>query len=249
MAPSYSKPPVREALIDIRVNPLPNTSLAILESLREQLPQYPKKKTTYQWEASWEFQEANVTSHQKSHGPVGFHFISDDEKQIVQYRLDGFTLNRIKLDPFESWVGWPAICEEAKQAWDLYARALEIKEVTALSVRYINNIVIPSPLVELEEYFTASPKIPTGIPNQFETFFNRVVIPYKNEKAKAVIILTPSQEALRDAVGVILDIDVHWRERREADTKAIWETLDTFRRLKNTIFEASLSPKAKELFV
>ena len=91
VAPSYSKPPVREALIDIRISPLAPTQLPVLEALHEQLrSSYPTKKKQQNLQGLWEWREETLSS-RTSQRIAGFQFESSDGTRIVQYRLDGFT--------------------------------------------------------------------------------------------------------------------------------------------------------------
>lgn len=248
--PSYARPPVREALIDIRVNQLPADRLSVLEKLHEKLrAQYPNKRSQQRWEGMWEFREDALLSAQKAHGVTGFSFESEDKKRIVQYRLDGFTCNYLKPDPNESWPGWPSLRDEAKRAWELYADSVGVTEVKRLAVRYINQIVIPAPIVELSDYLTAAPSAPKDCKYQdFRDFLNRVTLDIPELNATAIVTQAPAQERQPDSVNLLLDIDIIRAEALTADVEAVWRILDQFRDIKNDIFQKSLHQKAKNLF-
>jgi uncharacterized protein (TIGR04255 family) len=248
--PTYKKPPVREAVIDIRIERLPGTVLSKLDQLHGKLiQQYPGKKTAYAWEGHWEMRETTIVSSQKSHGPVGYHFTSADEKQILQFRLDGYAFHRLKPDPEGSWAGWDRIREDARAAWELYVRETSPQEITRLAVRYINQIVIRATSVELNDYFTAAPQIPKKFRYQdLENFFSRVAIPIKDLNATAVVTHAPSPRTFPNTVTVILDIEIFRQQKTPIDTAMIWETLDRFRDIKNNVFEESLRAEAKKLF-
>lgn len=249
-APSYAMPPVREALIDIRINQLPADKLPVLEKLHEILrAQYPNKRSQRQWEGMLEFREDILMSAQKAQGTTGFWFESEDKKKIIQYRLDGFTCNYLKPDPKESWPGWTALRDEAKRAWELYAAGVAITEIKRLAVRYINQIVIPAPLVELSDYLTAAPIAPKDCKYQdFRDFLSRVTLDIPELNAIAIITQAPAQERQPDSVKLLLDIDIIRAESLSTDVEAIWRILDQFRDIKNDIFEKSLHQKAKNLF-
>ena len=248
--PAYRRPPVREALIDIRISNLSTEKLDILESLHDKLQaKYPGKRPQQKWEGMWELKENTLLSAQKTHGVVGFSYESEDKKRIVQYRLDGFTCNYLKPDHRESWPGWTELRGEAKLAWDLYATTLGVTETKRLAVRYINQIVISAPVVELNDYFTAPPNAPQECKYQdFQDFLSRVTLDIPELKARATITQAPSQERPQGAVVVLLDIDVFCSESLPYDGESMWRLLDQFRDLKNDIFEASLQQKAKDLF-
>ncbi len=249
--PNYKKPPVGEALIDIRVDRLPATVLPELERLPERLKtNYPSKETIYGIEASLEIQETSFAARQKSQGIIGYRFVSADKKKIVQLKLDGFAFNRLKPDPDENWPGWETSREEAKNAWELYVEVTKPREITRLAVRYINQIVIHAVSIDLDEYFTAPPRVPQKLTYQdIDNFFGRVAISIPDLSATAVITHAPASKPFPNSITVILDIDIFRQQRMVLDSAIIWETLDRFRDLKNNVFEASLHQKAKDLFL
>jgi uncharacterized protein (TIGR04255 family) len=249
-APSYSRPPVREALIDIRISPLPSSQVKLLETLQEKLgPPYINKKKQQRWEGRVQWQEEAFSSN-TSQGVRGYQFENADGTRIVQYQLDGFACNFIKPDPKAPWAGWPALREEARRAWMLYADAMGVTETTGFSVRYINQIVIPSSSpVELSDYLTVPPTVPQDFPYQgFVDYLSSVKVVIDDLNAVAVITQAPAQEPLPDSVNILLDIEVVRRVKAPLDSEAMWTTLDRFRDIKNTIFQKSLRDKAKELF-
>ncbi len=248
--PTYKKPPVREAIVDIRIPRLPATSLSKLDELHGQLiHQYPGKNTAYAFEGQWEMREATISSSQKSLGPVGYYFTSSDEKQTLQFRLDGYTFHRLKPNPEEGWPGWQSLRKQAKSAWELYVAETNPQEVTRLAIRYINQVVIPTTSIELDDYFTATPQVPKRFHYQdISNFFSRVAIPIHDLGATAVLTHAPSPRPFPNTVTVILDIEVFRDQKAPLDSDSIWETLDQFRDTKNSVFEESLRAKAKKLF-
>lgn len=247
--PTYTKPPVTEALIDIRIDPLPVTQMSILESLHEKLRgEYPNKKPQKQWEGIWEVREDTMAATQKAHGTIGYFFESKAKKRIIQYRLDGFTCNFLKPDPHEAWPGWESLRDEARRTWDIYAKALEVQMITRIAVRYINRIVIPAPVVQLSDYLTTPPDVPKDFEYQnVNNFLSRVTVGIPDLNASALITQAPAREPSSEVV-LLLDIDIFRNQRVSLHPQIIWQTLDRFREIKNSIFEKSLKPRAKELF-
>ncbi len=244
----YPNPPIKEALIDIKIDPLSASELAALESLYDRVRgDYPVKKARNRWESAVEFKDDKlVSSDSRDCGPDGFLFISQDEKQVVQYRLDGFMFNRLAPYPRQ---GWPVIQGEARKLWEHYLGVVRLQRIVRIGLRYINQINIPAPdqQFELEDYFTEPPRIPKDIPQKFEHFLVRLVIPW-SVGAKAVITQTRVPSPTPDMMSFILDIDVLTENPGSLDTASVWNMLERFREFKNTIFESSLTPKTKELF-
>lgn len=249
-AQSYTKPPVSEALIDIRVDPLPVAQLSVIKNLHEKLiSEYPTQQPQQSWQGMWEISETTVSTSQKAFGVTGYSFEAQDKRRVVQYRLDGFTCNFLKSEASDAWVGWKELRSEARRTWDLYANALGVQEVTRVAVRYINKIVVPGHLVELREYLTTPPSVPKDLEYQvLSNFLSRVTFVIPDLHASATITQAPVGELHLDAVVILLDIDIVRSRRVPSTSEALWQTLDRFREIKNSIFEKSLEPRAKELF-
>src|SRR5512147_1112180 len=97
-ATGYSKPPVREALIDIRIDPLPFSKIELLERLQDQLgPNYSIKKKQQRWSGIFQWQEEAVAT-KTSHGITGLQFENAGGTRVIQFQLDGFVCNFIKPD-------------------------------------------------------------------------------------------------------------------------------------------------------
>jgi uncharacterized protein (TIGR04255 family) len=243
----YPNPPINEALIDIRVDPLPSSALTTLESLHGKIREdYPTKKARNRWEGAIEIKDDHLLSAAQRHlGPDGFLFHSQDEKQIVQYRLDGFTFNRLRPYPAQ---GWPVIRTEAQKLWQLYLHTVNPQRIVRIGLRYINQINVPARQIDLEDYLAEPPCIPRDLPQTLEHFLTRLVIPWPKLEAKAIITQSLVSPPIPDTTSFILDIDVLTESDRSPDTANVWEILEQFREFKNTIFKSSLTSKTEELF-
>ena len=93
------------------------------------------------------------------------------------------------------------------------------------------------------------PSIPPNIPYQtFMDWLSRVTVAIPDLNASAIITQASAEEPRPDSVTILFDIEITRRAKAPLDPEAMWTTLDQFRTLNNTIFEASLRDKAKELF-
>ncbi|MCY4613112.1 MAG: TIGR04255 family protein [Nitrospira sp.] len=246
--PSYSRPPVREAIIDIQIDALPEEVLPKLKECGTEFESlYPKTETQYLGMISMKFSDADMTSEQNKQ-IRGYIFKSSDENRWVQLRRDGFTFNLLKQDPMAEWPGWQVLREEAERVWDKYVRATGTVEIKRLAVRYINQLVIPEGEIELPDYFTEPPRIPDGLPQRLNHYFSRIEVNNPDPNALVIITQAPAPNRYQSQPTFTLDIDVIRERRMPLDSFDLWRTLDRFRGLKNTVFEASLHPKAKTLF-
>ena len=247
-SPSYSRPPVREAIIDIQIDALPDEFLPKLKDCGTEFESlYPKTETQYLGTLSMQVSDADMTSEQNKQ-IRGYIFKSSDEKRCVQLRRDGFTFNLLKPDPMAQWPGWQVLREEAHRVWGKYVMAASTVEIKRLAVRYINQIVIPEGEIELLDYFTEPPRIPGGLPQRLNRYFSRIEVNNPDPNALVIITQAPVPNRYQNQLTFTLDIDVIRERRMPLDSFDLWRTLDHFRELKNTVFEASLHPKAKNLF-
>lgn len=242
---TFRNPPITEAVIDIRTELGANVTLSELGNLYEKIKDhYPKKKMRHRVMGSIEFKDQEPPrAESKDLGPDGYLLWSNDDKQVVQYRLDGFSFSRLR--PYKDW---DAMRSEAKPLWELFVSMVKPVQVTRIALRYINSIEIPSKSFSLDEYFTSSPKIPEGLSQLIEEFLTRVLITFPEINSQAIVTCTPQPAKSATGSSILLDIDVFRNIRLPPDSVDIWEILSGLRVLKNDIFSKYLTEKTKELF-
>jgi uncharacterized protein (TIGR04255 family) len=242
---TFTNPPITEALIDIRAELPSDITISDLEKLHEKIEScYPKKRMRQRWEADIKFtKQEGARAESKNVGPDGYLFESADDRQIVQYRLDGFTFNRLR--PYKNW---ETMRSEAKQLWDLWVEGVKPLLVTRLALRYINSIDIPEKPFSLEEYFTAPPRVPAGLSSILEGFLSRIVIGFPETASKAILTQAIQPPKSPNVASILLDSDVYREVRLPGNAPEIWPILEDLRHLKNEIFDKSLTEKTKERF-
>lgn len=238
-------PPITEALIDIRAKLPPDADLGQLASLQSAIgDQYPSKEEIQRRELTLEFQAGeSLKAFTRDVRALGYRFKSQDGKQIAQFKLDGFTLNRLK--PYESW---EQLRDESRRLWALYVNATSPEAITRVALRYINHLEIPLPIKDFGDYLTAPPIVPEVLPQGISSFLTRVVI--HEPSLSAVVIITQALEAIikPGIAPIILDIDVFKEAQFEPMGKDAWELLEELRVFKNRIFFESITEKTVELF-
>ena len=230
-----SKAPINEALVDIRVQVPPGIDIQRLENFHSQLSSdYPQSKKRHKWEGRVEFKEDGTPTTQSIDIIDGYLFTSQDNLQVVQFRLDGFTFSRLK--PYETW---ERLRDESKRLWDLY-KTIEPTAITRIAVRYINVFDVPLP-VNIKDYFTMPPGIPDVQDMSFSpaSFLSRVVL---KEPSDISCVITQALDRPQNAVAarLILDIDVFKRADLDKNVD-IWGALEGLRRIKNEVFFRSIT--------
>jgi uncharacterized protein (TIGR04255 family) len=244
MAEVFANAPITEALVEIRAQLPANVTMADLEGLHAQIRvEYPKKKTRKRLEAKLELKDEMEPVKTSQVREDGYLFISADEKQIAQFRLDGFTFNRLR--PYSRWED---MYQEARRTWEIYKMAVKPLLVTQIAVRYINSIEIPSKIFDYDHYFTAIPRIPQPLPQILQHFFTRVMIPFLDHGATAIVIQTPSGRPDPVHTDILLDVEVDCRLDLEPEDPRIWEAFSTLRNIKNDVFFSHITERTKELF-
>ena len=237
--------PITEALIDIRVKIQDDFNVERFQSLHDEIvTEYPDKKKKLKWEGKLEIKEGGTPVSEGTKTVTGYLFKSTDGKQIFQARIAGFTFNRLK--PYDKW---ETFRDEALRLWKLY-RDIFSPEIIRVALRFINKIDIPIPsqtVLDFDDYLAAGPIVPKELPQGVSSFLTRVVI--RDSDIDAMAIITQAFEQIIDPkfIPIILDIDV-FKQKEIISEEEAWQALEKMRHLKNRIFFASITEKAKELF-
>ncbi|MCP4252474.1 MAG: TIGR04255 family protein [Candidatus Scalindua sp.] len=234
--------PITEALIDIRVKLPSDFDIKNLSSIYESIKdQYPEKQERVKSKVEFEPQaEEQVKA--SVFVVDGYGYVSSDKKQIMQARLDGFTFSR--LHPY---IKWEELRVEAYRLWQLYKDITSPEAITRVAVRYINNLNIPMPIKDFDDYLAAPPTVPEGLPQGVSSFLTRTVIHEPSLGANAIITQALEQVAT-DVAPVILDIDVFKLESKGIAEKDAWEMIEKLRHFKNKIFFSSITNDLKEMY-
>ena len=219
-------------------------SFSNLEKLHDKIKDlYPEKKTRKRLEATFDLKDEKDPLIKTAPFEEGYLFKTSDGRQVVQYRLDGFTFSRLR--PYSRW---EEVFQEAKRLWEIYEIAVKPNLVTRLAVRYINSIEIPLKEIDYDNYLTAGPRVPDGLPQLLRHFLTRTIVPFPERGAEAIIIQTPSDRQDPLKTGILLDIDVYAMVNLAAGDARIYEILGVLREIKDRIFFSSITEKTKELF-
>ncbi|MGH8699742.1 MAG: TIGR04255 family protein [Burkholderiales bacterium] len=243
--PHLEKAPIVEGLIDLRVRLANGFEAEKLKELHGRIAdRYPTCLESSTFQTHLEFNAQRGAKHAFLRNVSGYRFESADTRYVFQAQVGGFTLSRLR--PYETW---ELLFAEAKELWAHYIEVARPESVTRVATRYINRLELPVPLRDFDDYLTAAPKVPLGLPQSVSEFFARVVAPEPQCGASVILtqILEPADTA-RGVLPVILDIDVFKEEVFTPKSEAPWNLLSKFRDLKNEAFFGSVTDKAKELF-
>jgi len=232
-------------LIDFRVQAAEGVSLRKLEEAARRVErEYPARAAVKTVHAKLELGRGVVTPDFEQ-SDLGVLVKSPDEKTQAQFRLNGFTLNR--LDPYTSW---EEIYPETKRLWRLYAEVAQPVAVLRLAARYINRLKLPLPVADLRDYLIEPARVPERLPQTVLAFLTRLVI-HDSSLQQSVIVTQSSEPNPVDPehATVLLDIDafkeVNLKPMQQDEIDRVLGDLHEF---KNNIFFGSITQRASELF-
>ena len=235
--------PLTEALIDIRVGLPPVFDQKDFISLSKDISdKYTKSEPRQRFTATFGVEAGKpFTQATESKGIHGYICKSEDGKDVVQFRIDGFTFSR--LNPYSEW---ETVLSEAKRLWGLYSIKCLPELITRIAVRYINRLDLPLPIKDFADYLTAPPLVPDSLPQGVSQFLTRVVV--HDADITANIIQTMKSSPKPDHIGVILDIDVFNLKEDGFEESSIWPEFEKLRDFKNRIFFESITEKTARLY-
>jgi uncharacterized protein (TIGR04255 family) len=240
--PHLSKAPIREALIDFRVPNLGQKARAGLEGLaNRQADRYPLKNERQFAEGRLGVKDGATVAATGALGFHGFFVKSRDGLTVVQFRIDGMTVNRLR--PYTSW---ESLLPEVLRLWTEYAVESRPAEIIRLAVRYINELELGTS-EDLSAYLIAAPRIPPKLPQVLQSYRTRFVLLDEQRSAQCTItqVLQPGLDPSK--VSLVLDIDAARRGPLPVVGANIAEELEVLRDLKNQAFFGSITDRAKEL--
>jgi uncharacterized protein (TIGR04255 family) len=239
-----TRPPIREALIDIRIASEPTIDAESLRTLKARLAaEYPHGEEKTGFAAELKIESGRIIPTTKDLGFQGLFLQTADRTRTAQFRPDGFTLNQLSPYP-----GADFLMAESLRLWALYREAVGPFTPSRVAMRYINTLLLPyAPEDDFERFLTAPAKLPREAPQVFSSFATRIVA---HADADVVITAQKFDAGPRERdTEVTLDIDVYRITDFSGDPSDIRPVLERLRQLKNTVFFGLLTDEALELFI
>jgi uncharacterized protein (TIGR04255 family) len=247
----YSRAPITEAIIDLRIVPTQDISVENLVPIREMVAdRYPIQEEEHVQYQQMSFIGTDLLQTEGGHQLSGFRFVSEDKREIFYARLDGFAFST--RAPYDRWESFR---EEARSLWNLYRSVTMPEGVTRTAMRYINRIDIPNAAtgIRLEDYLRTYPEFSVDFPedNVMNNFFMQLQLWQQDLGCWLIINEAPEVSPEEGTLSVRLDLDL-FREQYEEpwpvdDDTMVWEFLERLHDRKNEIFEASITNRTRRL--
>jgi uncharacterized protein (TIGR04255 family) len=240
----YSRSPLTEAVIDLRVKlsrEVELETLASIQSVRKK--DYPTRQDRIALQGQFTTDpKAPPATASRTH--IGYSFTSIDKRQIVQARLDGFAFSR--LAPYESWESFR---DEARQWWDTYRTVTKPEEVIRVAVRYINRLDLPLPLEDFTDYLRTTPEVSPDLPQLLSGYFMQLQIPQEDLRGMLILNQTIVPPPNPQTVSILLDIDLFRESDIPREENELWDFFEQLRVRKNEVFEACITEQMRGLIL
>lgn len=240
---AYAKPPITEAVIDIQID----TALSgqDIQKLKARFGRhYPHPEELVDWNFGFGPDASGAMRTQMNETGRWYKLTSDDQVEIVLIKPQNLTTAR--LSPYN---GWLAFFDRAKENYQTWRSVVGYKKVTRIATRYINRLDIPLDDLAtngVQAYFTTVPNHPGS--RLFSDFLIQGVVAVPEIDARANFIFATVHSPIIDHKSFVLDIDLYRDHEIPTRREDLWEMIGTFRRYKNTIFEDSITDRARALF-
>jgi uncharacterized protein (TIGR04255 family) len=228
-------------VIDFRIEPRLQVS-KIRELSAELEGDFPARSDIRLRMFGFEADKVDIKASTVDHGVVGQRLETEDGKYVLQIKNDGLTFSR--LAPYEDWETFSG---KARGYWDKYLKLMDGIVVSRVATRFINVMDLPLPILNFKDYLVAPPEVPENLPQELAGFLSRLVIVNKNIESAAAVTLA-LEDPSGEKISVVLDIDAFKNMNAEADSEAIWQTLEALRNFKNDIFFESITEKTARIF-
>lgn len=246
--------PIVEAIVDIDCDLPPSLDFEALDragqaAFGDRYPQAQRRMVSEHEVLVAPGQPPAMTSRE---GLQSLMYLTQDRKQLVQTRPNGFTFNR--LAPYTSLDEY---LPEIERTWRLFVKFAKPVVVRAVRMRYINRIVLPMSdgKVDLNQYIKLAPRSADSERLRLTGFFDQqtVIEPETGNQAAIVFATKPSSSHppgnVPGHLPVIFDITAYkLGDIAPDDWTALSGTIASLRRLKNLIFRNSLSDTCLNLF-
>ncbi|HOC52432.1 MAG TPA: TIGR04255 family protein [Caldisericia bacterium] len=241
MEREYKNPPLVEALCEFQFIPLQPYDLTIpglfYEKIKEEFPEKQEQAGI-----GFQLQTTEKGIEQKIIPTLPkVQFFKSDKTSLVQIAPELLVINCLK--PYQTWEKFKSLI---LKNLEVYKEIVKPKGFRRIGLRYINVFEFDKLDIKLEDYFYYHPIIPKDLPQKFDSFLNRIEIPYEDDK----LILTLATIVPKKTKLLSITLDIEYvmikPEKITFDDISFW--LDKAHEIVENAFESSITDKARELF-
>lgn len=181
------------------------------------------------------------------HMPYGIVYKNEDNRELTQFRLNGFSYHNLK-----DYTGWSNFIDNAMHVLNIYNKCRTAHEYKRLGLRFINLIKIPKSCNDLSKYFSINLNLSTNKNSIGNVTLFRYTYLSEIQKfncTSTVNFIQQPSSTIEEYKSFILDIDVAITDFKPTINDAtLRENFENMRKAKNEIFRSHLTTKAIEMF-
>lgn len=240
----YRKPPITEAAVEFRLRG--TVAQSKVEKAAKKLGKfYELSEEQHVSEFRFDAKTGKVDGGKPEW--IGRKLSSKDQTDVLLLRKGSLIFSR--LAPYR---GWPDFRARIMRDWEAWVKATGASVISRIGMRYINRLDIlvgSEALVDVDHYLNVGPRFPdvNGLP--MTGFSMQVRRPLATDELDLILntgTVVPSP--LVGYASLTLDIDLSRSRDLPKDGPELWTFLDMMRSQKNNVFEACITPAARELF-
>lgn len=241
----YRQPPITEAVIEIRFATLVSAArIAEISGDFESLYPFEQRIADVQVQLNLpSTPQAGVTT--ETIETLAHKRSSLDQTEILLLRPQNLVVSQLAPYP-----GWVTFFERFRRDWTLWKKLMSYRKISRIGVRYLNRIDIPiraEQMIEYEQYINIYPHLPEIFP-KVSGYGVQAQIELPDIGCKMTLNSLTQPSIMLGHGGFIIDQDVYIAPNPPQNDEDIYKFLDVVRGKKNEIFEACITPRARELF-
>jgi uncharacterized protein (TIGR04255 family) len=245
-AQPYSRPPITEAVIEIRLAvPLDTADIAKVNS--DFAPLYPLEQPVKNVGVAVGMPinpEGRLIA-QIQNEENGYRRTSLDVTEILVLWRAAFSISQLAPYP-----GWDAFFGRFKRDWSSWKKRIGYRRIARIGVRYINRIDIPlsgSMIIEESEYLNVYPHLPKDL-GPTMAYGVQAVLQIAEIGSRLTLNSSAVPSPLLDHAAFIFDQDIAKETELPQKDDDIFDLINQIRDKKNAIFEACMTDRSRELF-
>jgi uncharacterized protein (TIGR04255 family) len=238
---TLKNPPAIEAVLDITVGEMANFDVSKLAAKDKAFKKrFPKTDNIQLFEGMFAAGAQGHVSYRNQ--PLGFSYKSDDEKALCQFRVNGFSYNRLQPYP-----GWDEFIKVGIENWKIYQALRKKLEIKRIGLRFINMIAIPDLADDLSKHFNLVLSTPSKIGPVKQVKYQ--YIKHFHDIECIGIVNFAQVDNTAKGGNFILDIDIIKETPANPIAEdSILKYLKDMREAKNTIFFETLTPQTLKAY-
>lgn len=247
MTQPYKRPPITEAVIEIRFA-TPTDVEALAEAFSKFKSLYPHSEKVNKLSVGVTVNPAERSARVETE-EVGHKGSTSDQTEILVLWQSSFMISHLTPYP-----GWEEFLGRFLRDWKLWKREIGYKKISRVGVRFINRIDVPTAEANavgarVENFLNVYPQLPPMLdenPMVGYSLQTRFLLSDIGCKLTLNSLVVPPP--LLEHVSFVVDLDIakdHDPPQNEEEMVAL---LNQIRQKKNLVFEACITDPARQLF-